>query len=330
MKDKIVPKKSPLVSIIIPLYAVCDRFFQDLRHFDNLNYHNYEILIICDKKIKIPVIKNAKVILTGLKQTGPAEKRDIAVNYAKGQICAFIDDDAYPDVNWLNTAIHHFTVNKNIIGVGGPGITPPDDSRMAQLGGLVYESKYTSGRLKMRFVSLGNETKEIVDWPAYNLFIKTDIIKKIGGWGSTFYGGEDTYICLKMNPYGRMIYEPKAIVYHHRRPLFYSHIKQIINVGIHRGYFFKKYPETSRQAFYLLPTILTAGFWFLCIYSFFSTLALVVFLISFIIFFGMALSTVLNKTDTFGVLNASFGILLTHMAYGVGFIKGILAKNLKR
>lgn len=327
---KRVSSSMPLVSIIIPLYVICDRFFDDLVKFNRIDYPNYEILLVCDKKVKVSNIKNIRIIPTGRKHTGPAEKRDIALSYAKGKICAFIDDDAYPDPLWVSVAIRHFIRNKDIIAVGGPGITPQDDKHLAQLGGLVYESDYTSGGLKMRFASVGNRSKEVDDWPAYNLFIRTSVIKKVGGWGSKFYGGEDTFICLKMLSYGRIVYDPKVIVYHHRRSLFLPHLMQIFNVGTHRGFFFKKYPETSRQLIYFLPTLLTIGFWIMVIFSFFSPLALSIFLLSFGIFFGMAFSTVFQKTDLIGSIIASLGIIATHMAYGTGFVKGLLLDDMKR
>lgn len=326
MKERV----QPLVTIIIPLYVTCERFFSDLVKFERLDYSRYEILVICDKKVRLPKESRAKLIVTGLKQSGPAEKRDIGLKYAKGSICGFIDDDAYPDPKWIKIAIQHFVRNKDIIAVGGPGVTPPDDSRMAKLGGLVYQSGYTSGKLQMRFIPMGERTREVDDWPAYNFFARTNIMKKVGGWGSTFYGGEDTYICMKMLNYGRMIYDPKVIVYHHRRPLFYQHLKQIFNVGVHRGYFFKRYPETSRQLLYLLPTTLTLGFWVLFILSLFNVIALALFLFFFGIFFGIALSSVLDKEDILGTLVASFGIVTTHMAYGIGFIKGLFTNRLLR
>lgn len=323
-------ERRPFVSIIIPLYVITDRFFKDLFKFSDLRYPKYEILVVSDKRIKLPNIPKLKLILTGQKQTGPAEKRDIGLKEARGTVCAFIDDDAYPDSSWLTTAVRHFVRNKDIIAVGGPGVTPPDDGRMAQLGGMVYTSGYTSGQLKMRFAPVGERTREVEDWPAYNLFIRTNVIKKVGGWGSTFYGGEDTFICLKMLKLGRMIYDPKVVVYHHRRPLFYPHLKQIFNVGVHRGYFFKRYPETSRHLLYLLPTTLTLGFWFLFFLSFFSPIVLGIFLLVFGFFFGIAMSNVLNISDIAGTIIASIGIITTHMAYGVGFIKGLFTKELLR
>lgn len=323
-------KLFPKVSIIIPLYVICERFFNDLHKFEHLDYPDYEILIVCDKRVHLPVIKKARLILTQMKQTGPAEKRDIGLKEARGSICAFIDDDAYPDSQWIKTAVQHFIRNKDVIAVGGPGVTPPDDGRMAQLGGIVYTSGYTSGQLKMRFTPVGERTREVKDWPAYNLFVRTNVMKKVGGWGSTYYGGEDTFICMKMLDYGRLLYDPKVVVYHHRRPLFMPHLRQIFNVGIHRGYFFKRHPETSRRLLYLIPTALTLCFWILFFLSFTSPIILGIFLLSFGFFFGIAMSNVLSITDIPGTILTSIGIITTHMAYGIGFLRGLAIRELRR
>ena len=323
-------KLFPKVSIIIPLYVICDRFFNDLHKYENLNYSDYEILVVCDKRIHMPEIKNTRLILTRKKQTGPAEKRDIGLAQAKGTICAFIDDDAYPDSKWIKIAVRHFVRNKDIIAVGGPGVTPPDDGRMAQLGGMVYMSGYTSGQLKMRFTPVGERTRVVEDWPAYNLFVRTNVMKKVGGWGSTYYGGGDTFICMKMLDYGRLLYDPNVVVYHHRRPLFTQHLRQIFNVGVHRGFFFKRHPETSRHLLYLIPTTLTLCFWILFFLSFTSPLVLGIFLLSFGFFFGIAMSNVLSITDIPGTIIASIGIITTHMAYGIGFLRGLSVHNLNR
>lgn len=123
--------KYPKVSIIIPFYVDTKRFYNDLKKFNKLNYKNYEIIIVSDKNININNFKT-RVLITGKLVTGPAEKRDIAIQYAKGEICAFIDDDAYPDKNWLKTAVVHFQ-HPEIVAVGGPGITPKEDGYWEQL-----------------------------------------------------------------------------------------------------------------------------------------------------------------------------------------------------
>ena len=49
----------------------------------------------------------------------PAEKRDRGVRESNGEIVAIIDDDAYPESDWLTNAVRHFE-NPDIAAVGGP------------------------------------------------------------------------------------------------------------------------------------------------------------------------------------------------------------------
>lgn len=320
--------KHPKISIIIPLYIICDRFFKDLKKFNNQSYPNYEVLVVSDKKVQINNLKT-KLILTKSSKTGPAEKRDIALKYAKGEICAFIDDDAYPDPNWLNEIVNSFN-NPNISGVGGPGITPLEDSYSSRLGGAVYESIFTSGKAQDRFVSKKMRTY-VDDWPAFNLAIKTQDLRNVGGYGNSFYGGEDTFLCLKLiQANKRLIYNPKMIVNHHRRPLFYPHLCQIFNVGVHRGYFAKAFPQTSFRAIYFLPSTLTVSF------LIFLTLATAIpsFRISFtivsLLIFLLAFFSINKRNGVFGRILAGTGVILTHITYGSGFIKGLFTKNLNK
>lgn len=323
-------KKFPKVSIIIPLYVICDRFFSDLRYFEKLKYPNFELLIVSDKKIDIPPLKNvnAKLILTKRRHTGPAEKRDIALKYAKGEICAFIDDDAYPDANWISNAVKNFQ-KKEIVAVGGSGITPKEDSYFAKLGGSVYESVLVSGGFRERFKVMPKR-KKVKDWPAYNFFALTKILKGVKGWGSNFYGGEDTLLCLKLLKVGTIIYDPKVVVYHHRRSLYKSHLKQIYNVSIHRGYFARVFPQTSRLAVYFVPTLLDVYFIVLVILSLFSFVIEVGFLTQIFLAFLIAYFSVYKSAGLIGSIFAAVGVLLTHFCYGIGFVKGYFTKKLLR
>lgn len=323
--------KYPKVSIIIPLYVISDRFFQDLLKFNNLNYPNYEILIICDRKVALSRFKGIKIrfILTHQNSTGPAEKRDIALKYSKGEFCAFIDDDAYPDSKWLKNAIKKLD-NPYIVGVGGPGITPKEDNYWEQLTGIVYGSFFCGGLARYRFIK--QNSRYVNDYPAYNLILRTKILKKVGGYGNHFYGGEDTFLCLKLIKAGHKIfYDPSIMIYHHRRPLFRPYLKQIFNIGIHRGYFFKKFPETSRKLFYLLPSIAFITLIIILLVAFISSVGLYVLATTMTLVFIVLILSINQKgislKDRF---LASIGIVLTHCTYGTGFIRGLLTSNLVR
>lgn len=320
--------KYPKVSIIIPLYVIEDRFFKDLKKFDKLNYPNYEIIIVCDKEVNIDN-PSIRFIKTGKKRTGPAEKRDIAIKASKGEICAFIDDDAYPNIDWINNAVKWFK-NDNVVAVGGPGVTPKEDNFWQKVGGGIIESFFCSGGVQYRYVP--TQKAFVFDYPAYNLFVRTKILRKVGGYDCNFYGGEDTFLCLKLIKYGDIIYDPNVVVNHHRRAFPLQHLKQIGNVGIHRGYFFKKFPETSRVLFYLLPTLMTIGLFSCILLSvLYTSIFLPITLLVFVFFWLLGAWSVLRRGYPLRIaIISGIGIIVTHINYGINFIIGTLTPYLNR
>jgi len=320
--------RRPFISIIIPLYIIDERFFGNLEKFRRLNYSQFEILVVCDQKIKLPKQPNLKLILTGKNRTGPAEKRDLAIQIAKGELCAFIDDDAYPHQDWLRNAVSHFG-DKQIAAVGGPGLTPPEDNFWEQITGLICLSPLCGGPTQHRFKKA--KATLVEDYPAYNLIIKKEVLKQVGGYGSYFYGGEDTFLCLKIIKAGfKILYNPEVMVYHHRRRLLWPYLKQISNIGKHRGYFAKKFPQTSRRLFYFFPSIATLLFVFLLIFSLFSTVVGQLFLGFLLAGFITAFLSLSAKASFLRKLLAVLGIFLTHLTYGVAFLQGLLTKKIVR
>lgn len=320
-------KRNPKVTIIIPLHVINERFFEDIKKFKKLHYRNYEILVVTDRKIKnsLPFLK---LIYSKKRLTGPAEKRDIAIRYAKGRFCAFIDDDAYPDKYWLDKAIPNFFHNKEIVAVGGPGVTPSEDDYWEKISGLAYESFFCSGAAQNRFVPL--LASYVEDWPAYNLIVKTSVLKKVGGYGSHFYGGEDTFLCSKLIKLGKIYYDPGALIYHHKRSVFAGLLDQIANIGLHRGYFAKKFPKTSRKLFYFFPSLMTLGLllYILLVLVFPSLFPLFLVSLSFFVLLGMI--SIMDRTVIINSFLVGLIIILVHLTYGTFFMKGLLTTRLKR
>lgn len=330
--------EQPFVSIIIPLHwglkkENYQRFLRDLKKSLRLRYKKYGILIVTDYPVKLP-INSSKIrymVTHSNHPTSPAEKRDFVLSYVKGAICAFIDDDAYPDFDWLTYAVAQFK-NPEIVAVGGPGVTPPEDTFWEKIGGHIIESYFCSGEVQYRFYAGVSKRLFVNDYPAYNLFVRTDILKRVGGYGSTFYGGEDTYLCLKLIKFGDILYDSRVVVYHHRRSFPWAHLKQIAQVGRHRGYFFKRYPKTSRSIIYILPITLTIG---LVLGISLSIIKPALFLLPFLtlflsVFVLGAVSVLRHNIGLASSIVTSFGIILTHMTYGIFFIRGLLTKNLYR
>jgi len=269
--------------------------------------------------------EKVRIIPTGV--VGPSQKRDIAMQHANGEILAFIDDDAYPAENWLKNAAVYFN-DKNVAAVGGPAVTPSGDNLWQEASGLVYSSVLVSAKFCYRYLP---KTKiEVEDYPTCNLLVRKSVMQQLGGFNTSFWPGEDTKLCLDITKKlgKKIIYAPDVLAYHHRRPLFIPHLKQIASYALHRGYFVKRYPETSLKPAYFIPSVfllgIIAGAVLAGIFEPFRqiyALGLVLYLLITAIFSfnrKIALSALIFP-----------GIILTHLTYGLFFIKGLLSTKLK-
>ncbi len=325
-------EKNKKVSIIIPVIAINDYIRESVPKMLELDWPDFEILIFPDKPDAKHSWPKTKIIASG--KVGPAEKRDLALKYASGEILAFLDDDAYPRKDWLKKAIGHFSDLK-VAAVGGPALTPPDDNILQKVSGAVFESYIGGAGARNRYLPVGT-SHETDDWPTVNLLVRRDVFAKIGGLDNTFWPGDDTKLCLDILHAGyKIIYEPEAIVYHHRRSDLIKHFKQIGNYALNRGYFAKIYPETSRKFFYFVPTLFDL---YLIVLIALSIIHNSLFMIQFAIIplelylFGLCVDAVIIATrwrnPLIGLLTIPM-IFLTHVWYGIRFVQGLLVKKLK-
>jgi glycosyltransferase involved in cell wall biosynthesis len=247
----------PRVSVIVPLHRDTPAFRRCLEAVRSLPGRDHELIVVSDRPVELP--NDVRFVLTGAESdTSPAEKRDAAVSVAGADVLAFLDDDAYPAPDWLERALERLD-DPAVAAVGGPGVTPPQSPFRERASGAFYESVFGSGGLRARFRPSG-PSRRVDDWPAYNLLIRRDALARVGGWGSSFYGGEDTKVCLALRDAGyTIVYDPAVLVYHHRRGIFVAHLRQVGNVGRHRGYFVRKFPGTSARLTYFLPAAALVG-----------------------------------------------------------------------
>ncbi len=239
-----------LVSIIVPCRTIDDYTKKCVRTCtDVLDYPDIEIIILTDSPEQYAHPK-VRVISTG--PVVPGTKRNIGMKAANGKYIAFLDSDAYPRKDWLTNAVRYLQ-DKDVIGVGGPGVTPPEDGPLQVAGGMVYESPLMGG-LKKRY-SQGTLT-ESIDIHSCNMIVKKDALEGVS-WSEHYWPGEDTLFCrdLLSKNRGKLLEAGDVLIYHHRRKLFRSHMRQVMAFGLHRGYFAKRFPENSRKLIYFLPSI---------------------------------------------------------------------------
>lgn len=243
-----------MVSIIIPCRNV-EEAKLCIEKCLKLDYPIFEVIVLPDEynyRLHLITEPHKFVIIKPTGKILPSRKRDIGIKEANGKYIAFIDADAYPDKKWLKiaTGIFEKEKNKDIAGVCGPGLLPPDSSLKEKAADWILRMLPHSYRV------VGQTKRCVEDYPTFNLIIKKEYIDKVGGFNCEFLTGEDTLLCKKIIALGKKIlYYPYCIVYHKRRALYKPFLKQISIYAIHRGYFFKKYPETSRKLLYILPSI---------------------------------------------------------------------------
>jgi len=313
------------VSIIIPVKEINDYIREAMPHLLSLEYDNYEILIFPDESTR-ETFPMTRVIPSG--KVGPAEKRDMALDYAEGEIFAFIDDDAYPRKDWLYNAVNALQ-EEDVGAVGGPAVTVESDGSMYRAGGKVYESFLCSGKYIYRYLPV---TPHDDDIPSVNLIVKRDVFESVGGYDSSFYPGEDTKLCLDITHKAkkRLLYKPDVLVYHHRRPLFRAHLKQATNYAKHRGYFAKVLPETSLRIQYFIPTLFFLGVVLGPVVCFFVPILWWVYTGILALYFILAAVSIKNSGSIKIFILALLGIFLTHLGYGICFLQGLFSKKLIR
>ena len=316
-------------SIIIPVKAVNDYVRETVPYIQALNRNDWELIILPNElepdewgDDRIQIISSGKV--------GPAAKRDMGANIAQGEILVFLDDDSYPNSNFLSIALPYFE-NNDVVAIGGPAITPPTDSFWQKVSGAVFLSKFSGGNPE-RYISIGRP-KEVDDWPSVNFMVRRKEFLEIGGFDSPYWPGEDTKLCLDLvsKTNKKIIYVPDLIVWHHRRAGLIGHLKQIGAYGIHRGYFARVYPETSRRITYFIPTVFMIFVAISCFISIMPPEMKKFILLGWLIY-GLALIKALydiQRNESFRVgLAAILYIFLTHLWYGTRFLQGYSTRRL--
>jgi len=310
----------PRVSIIVPCKSIDGYTLECVEHCKELDYENYEIIVLPDESEER--IKNVRIIPTGT--VSPGKKRNVGIANSKADFCAFIDSDAYPRKDWLKNAIGYFH-NQDIAAVGGPGITPDNASDMEKASGYILSSFLVAGRLSSRYSI--SHVIDSDDIHSCNFIVKKSIIQEVGGWNEEYWPGEDTLMCLSIKKTNKkMIEAPDVVVYHHRRPLFGPHLKQVSNFGLHRGFFAKKFPQTSLRLVYFFPSTLLLIFLLSVLSCLYAQLRFFSYLLAIYVFLAF-LAAVMSR-DIRVIPQIWLGIILTHVAYGTFFLIGLTKREL--
>jgi hypothetical protein len=266
-----------------------------------------------------------KILVTG--HISPWKKRRIGAESSTGDYIALLDSDAYPSKNWLNNALKNFK-NRHVFAVMGPAITPDEDTILQKASGCVYLSPLVGGLYRYRYVP--TKKRVINDCHTCNFIVQKYLFLDVSKDSEVnYWPGEDTKLYLdlkaKAGPEEEILYDPDALVYHHRRSLFVPHLKQIY--GYVTTPFILSGRSFTSKIIHTLPMWLIIGGIVGITLTLLRTInPFIMPTICIIYFFSVLLSTFLacRKSSLKIILLVFLGTVLTHIVYGVGLIKYII------
>jgi GT2 family glycosyltransferase len=330
--DECVSAALPFVSIIIAFYKNVAYLKDCVSYCEKLDYPNFEIIVVGNTD---PILTGEKVKWLKIKEVAQGPKKDVGVANAKGEIVAFVDDDAFPRVDWIKKAVKYF--DDPLIGaVCGPGVKPPNESLKENVSSAFWDSPIGSGPARYRYVA-ATISLEDGEAPGYNLFVRRSLMLSIGGIASKFRSGEDAILSKKIREAGKkIVYAPDVVVYHRRRPFLKPFLRQISTYGVHRGYFLRHVPSASPQgdpifALPLVNAVLLVGSFVL---SFFETpylqsLCIIFLAVDLSTYLGLSFLSSLWLTRRVSVsVVAMFAIPMAHLTYAIGYLKGLTISKL--
>jgi cellulose synthase/poly-beta-1,6-N-acetylglucosamine synthase-like glycosyltransferase len=289
-----------------------------------LDYGDFEIILLPDDVGE--KVEGIRIIATG--HVTPGAKRNIGIVNSHGEICAFIDSDAYPRTDWLSSAVKYF-VDPKVAGVGGPGLTPEEDGVMQKASGHILSS-FMVGSLSSRYRA--GHSFESDDVHSCNFVVRKSVLKEVGGWNEKYWPGEDTLICLAIKRLGKKLVEASdVVVYHHRRPLLAPHLKQVSRFGVHRGFFARRFKGNSFKLAYFLPSLLLLSLFAGGLTAFFNSFFVSVLLLILVVYLFSCLIAALVEAKPIKLVPLVwFGIMATHLVYGLSFLAGFMKRDLPR
>ena len=230
-----------VVSIVIPVFNGASRIESCLNSLLSQNFNEgYEIIIVDDgssDNLKAVISSYPDVSYVFQTNAGPGVARNHGASLAKGEFLLFTDDDCVPVSNWISLMVGALRSQKSICGVKGAYLTK-QISLVSRFVQLEYEDKYDVMR-KYQYI-------DFID--TYSAGFKKSIFLEFGGYDSKYTTAcaEDVDLSFRMHAKGyRMLFVPKAIVYHLHPSSLWGYLKKKFKFAYWRVLAVQKSPSKA-------------------------------------------------------------------------------------
>ncbi len=204
------------VSVVIPTYKRGRLAFGLAKEICK-RYPEVEIVIVEQEgeKDRVKEAKKLGVKYFNFKKANTSVAKNLGWRRAGGEIIVFLDDDVETTEGFLEAHVEKYQ-NSQVIGVAGRVIN--DEDKLEQ--NLAVETGKTN-LLATKFGYKFWSTKEQeVDFVyGCNMSFRRKVLEQVGGFDERFKKiFEEVDLSRRVKKYGKLIFAPKALVYHHRAP----------------------------------------------------------------------------------------------------------------
>jgi GT2 family glycosyltransferase len=156
----------------------------------------------------------------------PARRRNLAAEFASGELLGFLDDDGEAAPDWLATAAE---VGRRAKLFGGLDLAPRKSSLAERVSDLLLATPLIgSGVAAHEKRPRRGRIRRPSDLTLCNLFVSRDLFDSLGGFDESLgYGAEDTDLVARAMRVGEeAVLEPSLVVFHERRRFPGEYLRQ--------------------------------------------------------------------------------------------------------
>jgi cellulose synthase/poly-beta-1,6-N-acetylglucosamine synthase-like glycosyltransferase len=327
----------PKITIIVPAYNEEENIELLLDSLINLNYTNYEIIIVIDsktndntsKKVKQFSLSHDKIKLIQNTENGSAANRNKGFEESEKDTnyYAFTDGDCIVDKNWLKILVNTMEHSpENTICVGGINPIPKTDSKISKLFAEIEKTILGAGGTAQ--TKILKQITEVNSIPNCNALYKKRAWENNKQDESLIVGQDGEFNHRLHEKGGKFFINPNAIVLHHRPDSLKKQLKKMFRYGEASSKILKKQKNKiqfiKKRWYGFLPLIYYILLLSSLILSLINKLFLIIFWLGICIYLLAIIFTTIQIWISFKKIDAlkSIWIIpLQHLSYTWGVIR---------
>ena len=221
------------VNIIIPSITIDSRLIRCLNGIQKLKYKRFFVTLVLENKKNLHKLKKFKFSIKTLitQKINMSDKRNFAAKKFNSDYLAFIDSDASPNKNWLNSALK-ILKSKKIKIIGGPNMPFKNENFWQKMSYYCKRSFFVTANYN--FINYMSKNRYCEFLHSSNFIINKKIFVSVNGMDKNLYIGEDhdLFFRLKEKIKNLKIYFDKKVFVNHEDREFKFFLMQRFCYGL--------------------------------------------------------------------------------------------------